>query len=72
MKDILMGKERSHLTKAICLNAAGALVVSEKCKTLKTAFEMAENEIQSGKPWSKMCEFIELAEQSKTKITPKE
>ena len=57
VRDLLRGKERGPKRDAILLNAAAALFVAEKARSLTEGWELAEELLDSGKAMAKLEEL---------------
>ena len=53
MIDIFKGKD-NDFSKAVCLNAAAGLVVTEKSSDFKDAYDLARSHILSGKAFANL------------------
>ena len=60
VRDLLGGKERGPKRDAVLLNAAAALFVSEKAKSLTEGWELAEELVDSGKALAKLEELARV------------
>jgi anthranilate phosphoribosyltransferase len=58
IRQLLRGKDRGPRRDATLLNAAAALFVAEKCRTLTDGWELAAGLIDSGKAWAKLQAVI--------------
>jgi anthranilate phosphoribosyltransferase len=58
IRQLLRGKDRGPRRDATLLNAAAALFVAEKCRTLTDGWELAAGLIDSGKAWAKLQALI--------------
>ncbi len=58
IRRLLLGKDRGPRRDATLLNAAAALFVAEKCRTLTDGWELAGELIDSGKAWAKLQALI--------------
>lgn len=59
IRDLLRGLDRGPRRDAARLNAAAALFVAEKCRSLADGWELAAELIDSGKAWAKLQALIE-------------
>jgi anthranilate phosphoribosyltransferase len=58
IRQLLRGQDRGPKRDATLLNAAAALFVAEKCRSLTDGWELAAELIDSGKAWAKLQALI--------------
>jgi anthranilate phosphoribosyltransferase len=58
IRRVLRGQERGPKRDAALLNAAAALFVAEKCRSLADGWELAAELIDAGKAWAKLQSLI--------------
>jgi anthranilate phosphoribosyltransferase len=58
IRQLLRGKDRGPRRDATLLNAAAALFVAEKCRSLAEGWELAAELIDTGRTWAKLQELI--------------
>jgi anthranilate phosphoribosyltransferase len=58
IRRVLQGQDRGPKRDATLLNAAAALFVAEKCRSLADGWELAAELIDSGKAWAKLQALI--------------
>jgi anthranilate phosphoribosyltransferase len=58
IRRLLRGEDRGPKRDAALLNAAAALFVAEKCRSLADGWKLAEELIDSGKAWAKLQSLI--------------
>ena len=58
IRRLLRGEERGPKRDAALLNAAAALFVAEKCRSLADGWELAAELINGGKAWAKLQELV--------------
>jgi len=54
VRRVLRGQDRGPKREAVLLNAAAALFVAEKCRSLADGWELAAELIDAGKAWAKL------------------
>ncbi len=59
IRRLLRGQDRGPRRDAALLNAAAALFVAEKCRSLTEGWELAAEVIDSGKAWAKLQALID-------------
>lgn len=62
--DLLNGKSNSTIKAAVCLNAACAIYISEKSKTIKEGYEKSLAAIENGDALRKLEEIIKTSKES--------
>ena len=58
---MLDGKGRKTIKAAVCLNAGAVLYLTGKARTLKDAYNLALDAIDSGKAKAKLEEIVNLS-----------
>lgn len=61
IKDVFSGKNKGPRRQAVILNAAGALMIGDRCDSLREGVKLAEDIIDSGLAQNKLNEFTEAS-----------
>jgi len=61
IRQILQARDRGPRRDATLLNAAAALFIAEKCRSLSEGWELAAELIDSGKVWAKLQALVEFS-----------
>jgi anthranilate phosphoribosyltransferase len=68
IKDVFSGKNKGPRRQAVILNAAGALMISDKAGNLQEGVKLAQEIIDSGLAQNKLGEVIEASHSYKNQI----